>query len=198
MIIASLFGLVLIAFVIAMCKRFRDVKSSRTSITGGRNGNHHRGSYHIQNDFDKDAIQLRNTETTKLNNLEQDIYAQRPLIPSPRPPHLQQETSFNYVDTVRSYGSAADELESLPPTRLTSHDYIQSIQKPIATVAPSLINAAPHHDEYGGASAVAYQQDPIHRNLMEYYPSKTKLNIDTRSPGLMNNGQRPNSFKPLK
>ena len=193
MIIASLFGVVLIVFVIVMCKRFRDVKSSRTSING-RNGN--RGSYHIQNDFDKDAIQLRNADTTKLNNLEQDIYAQRPLIPSPRP--HQQETSFNYVDTVRSYGSAADELESLPPTRLTSHDYIQSIQKPIATVAPSLINAAPHHDEYGGASAVAYQHDPIHRNLMEYYPSKTKLNIDTRSPGLMNNGQRPNSFKPLK
>ena len=53
---------------------------------------------------------------------------------------LQQETSFNYVDTVRSYGSAADELESLPPTRLTSHDYIQSIQKPMAAVAPSVIN----------------------------------------------------------
>ena len=214
MIIASLFGLVLIAFVIAMCKRFRDVKSSRTSITGGRSGNHHRGSYHIQNDFDKDAIQLRNTD--KLNNLEQDIYAQRPLIPSPRPPHLQQETSFNYVDTVRSYGSAADELESLPPTRLTSHDYIQSIQKPMAAVAPSVINAPlsssplppPHHHDHYGASAL--QHDPHHRNLMEYYPSKTKLNIDNAgivqhrsSPGggvvVMNNGQqRPNSFKPLK
>ena len=189
MIIASLFGLVLIVFIIAMCKRFRDVKSSQTSING-RAGN--RGSYHIQNDFDKDAIQLRNTESTKLNNLEQDIYAQRPLIPSPR--LQQQETSFNYVDTVRSYGSAADELESLPPTRLTSHDYIQSIQKPMAAVAPSVINVPPN-DEYG---ASALHQDPHHRNLMEYYPSKTKLNIGTRSPGLMNNGQRPNSFKPLK
>jgi len=138
------------------------------------------------------------------------------LIPSPRPPHLQQETSFNYVDTVRSYGSAADELESLPPTRLTSHDYIQSIQKPMAAVAPSVINAplssSPlpphhHHDHYG---ASALQHDPHHRNLMEYYPSKTKLNIDNAgivqhrsSPGggvvVMNNGQqRPNSFKPLK
>ena len=75
-----------------MCKRFRDVKSSRTSINGSRsNGN--RGNYHIQNDFDKDAIQLRNTENAKLNNLEQDIYAQRPLIPSPRPHHQQQQVS---------------------------------------------------------------------------------------------------------
>merc|ERR1719430_1587834 len=77
----------------------------------------------------------------KLNNLElvaareQDL----PLLPQQRPSSISpsiNETHFNYMDTVRSYGSAADELETLP--RLP-HDYIQNIQKPIATVAPSMI-----------------------------------------------------------
>ena len=127
-----------------MCRRFKVVKaSSRNAPNAGNasNANGNRGSYHIQNDFDKDSIQLRHPEN-KLNNLDNDLYVQRPLITPPRgtAQMLQQETSFNYVDTVRSYGSAADELESLPPTRLTSHDYIQSIQKPMAAVAPSVIN----------------------------------------------------------
>lgn len=151
-IIASLFGLVLLAFLFVMCKKLRAAKTGRTPASGAdsRASNHH-----IQNDFDKDAIQLRHAEAiyrngeAKLNNLENDIYVQRPLLSS-RP--QQQETSFNYVDTVRSYGSAADELESLPPTRLTSHDYIQSIQKPMAAVAPSVIGQPPqNHDEYGAS-----------------------------------------------
>ena len=77
----------------------------------------------------------------KLNNLElvaareQDL----PLLPQQRPSSISpsiNETNFNYMDTVRSYGSAADELETLP--RLP-HDYIQNIQKPVATVAPSMM-----------------------------------------------------------
>lgn len=178
-IIASLFGLVLIVFLWVMCRKFKVVKTSRASANA-------RTSYHIQNDFDKESIQLR-SDGTKLNNLENDLYAQRPLITPPNRV-IQQETSFNYVDTVRSYGSAADELESLPPTRLTSHDYLQSIQKPMAAVAPSVINQEPY-----GATAMLQQ-----RNMLDYYPNKAKLtNVEMRSP-LNQNGPRPNSFKPLK
>ena len=146
-IIASLFGIVLIVFLWVMCRRFKVVKANSRNANENGRGNQAtengggRGTYHIQNDFDKDGIQLRSPEN-KLNNLDNDLYVQRPLITPPRgtAQMLQQETSFNYVDTVRSYGSAADELESLPPTRLTSHDYIQNIQKPVAAVAPSIIN----------------------------------------------------------
>ena len=111
-----------------MCRRFKVVKAtSRNANENGRgsqateNGGG-RGTYHIQNDFDKDGIQLRSPEN-KLNNLDNDLYVQRPLITPPRgtAQMLQQETSFNYVDTVRSYGSAADELESLPLRPSISH-----------------------------------------------------------------------------
>ena len=82
----------------------------------------------------------------------------------------QNETAFNYADTVRSYGSAADELESQLPR--ISHDYIQNIQKPMAAVAPSMHAAAGH----GG------QDD---RNLVDNYcfsGSKPKLGTKIDSP----------------
>jgi len=198
-IIASLFGIVLIVFMWVMCRKFKVVK---TSNRNGTNPNANRTSYHIQNDFDKESIQLngRSEAATKLNNLvDNDLYVQRPLI---TPPNLhcqrQQETSFNYEDTVRCYGSAADELESLPgPTRLTSHDYIQSIQKPMAAVAPSVINGAAHvpdqENPYGVPSGMMLNQ----RNMLDFYPAKAKLNVELRSP-LNASSPRPNSFKPLK
>ena len=82
----------------------------------------------------------RNGNGHKLNNLqvEQDL----PLLPQGgRPPSISpslsnHETHFNYMDTVRSYGSAADELETLhrPAIRHRElpQDYIQNIQKPVA------------------------------------------------------------------
>ena len=200
-LIASLFGIVLIVFLWVMCRRFKVVKNSRNNAQAA-NGTGSRGSYQIQNDIDKESFQMRHPESiynnrgeTKLNNLDNDLYAQRPLITPPsRVAQLQQETSFNYVDTVRSYGSAADELESLPPTRLTSHDYIQTIQKPMAAVAPSVINGPPIGQDLDyGATAIIQQ-----RNMMDYYPPKVKLtNVEMRSP-LNQNSPRPNSFKPLK
>ena len=96
----------------------------------------------IQNDINRDNKNKKNgrNRTRKMNNYElvareQDL----PLLPQ-RPPSISPvvgETQFNYMDTVRSYGSAADELETLPRI---PHDYIQNIQKPVATVAPSLIS----------------------------------------------------------
>lgn len=179
-IIASLFGLVLIVLLWVLCRKFKVVKAARTN--GGR------ASYHIQNDFDKENIQLnhhvrhpeaiynnRNGTEAKLNNLEQDsLYVQRPLISPPRT--QQQETAFNYVDTVRSYGSAADELESLPPTRLTSHDYIQSIQKPMAAVAPSVIGQPPQTsrgDDGSDYGAVACR--PLQQGIFFHFNKKLQI-----------------------
>ena len=63
-----------------------------------------------------------------------------------RRPLSQYETAGNrYTDTVRSYGSAADELESpVPNARVI--DYVQQQQpivysKPTATVAPSMMTS---------------------------------------------------------
>merc|ERR1719510_2153991 len=78
----------------------------------------------------------------KLNNLElvaardQDL----PLLSGHRPTSVSPpvaETNFNYMDTLRSYGAAAEELETLPRI---PHDYIQNFQKPVATVAPSVMS----------------------------------------------------------
>merc|ERR1719499_140910 len=79
-----------------------------------------------------------NGAAQKLNNHEVMAASDMPLL-SQRPSSISPtvtETHFNYMDTIRSYGSAADELETLPRI---PHDYIQNIQKPIATVAPSMM-----------------------------------------------------------
>ena len=172
-IIASLFLIVFVVIVVVLCIKCTGKKKSRCSA-----------SYHIQNDFDKQesvrfSHHLRPGEEgvfpkrdQKLNNLE--LAAQeRPLLSPPRPvscigpnqaTQQQQETAFTYVDTVRSYGSAADELESLPRI---SHDYIQNIKKPMAAVAPSVSNA----------SQAAAGHDNSDRNLMGNYfhPDKNKI-----------------------
>ena len=137
-IILSLFIIVIIVALFVLCRKFR-VKN--------RNGNR---NLLIQNEFDKEQIMMKprqNGNGHKLNNLqvEQDL----PLLPQGgRPPSISpslsnHETHFNYMDTVRSYGSAADELETLhrPAIRHRElpQDYIQNIQKPVATVAPSMI-----------------------------------------------------------
>lgn len=90
-------------------------------------------------DSHKKNARIRNQR--KLNNYELVSREQQdlPLLPQ-RPVSISptvSETPFNYMDTVRSYGSAADELETLPRI---PHHYITDIQKPIATVAPSLIS----------------------------------------------------------
>ena len=65
---------------------FEVVKATSRNANGDGRGNpseNGRGSYHIQNDFDKDSIQLRHPDN-KLNNLDSDLYVQRPLITPPR------------------------------------------------------------------------------------------------------------------
>lgn len=130
-IIASLFIIVIIVCLYIACRKFK-VKRHRSN-----------GQNLIQNDLDKEHIMMKQTRggLQKLNNLDavssrdQDLplLPQRPVSISPS----MNETHFNYFDTVRSYGSAADELETLP--RL-NNDYIQNIQKPVATVAPSMMS----------------------------------------------------------
>ena len=135
-IILSLFIIVIIVALFVLCRKFREKN---------RHGNR---NLLIQNDFDKEHIMMKSTRNGnhKMNNLqvEQDL----PLLPQGRPPSISpalsnHETNFNYMDTVRSYGSAADELETLhrPAIRHRElpHDYIQNIQKPVATVAPSML-----------------------------------------------------------
>ena len=79
-IIASLFGIVLIVLLWVMCRKFKVVKATRNANENTGNATNPtgngRGSYHIQNDFDKESIQMRHPES-KLNNLDSDLYVQR-------------------------------------------------------------------------------------------------------------------------
>ena len=131
-IILSLFIIVIIVALFVGCRKFRAKRHQ--SRNGGRN-------LLIQNEFDKEHIMMKPTRngTQKLNNhevmaREQDLplLSQHPSSISP----TVTETPFNYMDTIRHYGAAAEELETLPRI---SQDYIQNIQKPVATVAPSMM-----------------------------------------------------------
>ena len=129
-IILSLFIIVFLFALFLGCRRLQ-AKRHRT-----RNNTMNM----IQNDINRPGKKQTRNGTQKMNNyelasreLDLPLLPQRPVSISPS----VDETPFNYMDTVRSYGSAADELETLP--RLPN-DFIQNIQKPIATVAPSMIS----------------------------------------------------------
>ena len=137
-IILSLFIIVIVVALFVVCRKFRSKRSQNRN--GGRN-------LLIQNEFDKEHIMMKPTRngsngaTQKLTNLElvaareQDLplLSHRPTSVSPP----ATETNYSYMDTLRSYGAAAEELETLPRI---PHDYIQNIQKPVATVAPSMMS----------------------------------------------------------
>ncbi|XP_022240676.1 fat-like cadherin-related tumor suppressor homolog isoform X3 [Limulus polyphemus] len=87
----------------------------------------------------KNAVGKDNfSRMSKVSNLEVTPFI-RPTVP-PRPasytPSTQEALNvMNNFDTVRSYGSAADDLESIPRY---SHEYLQNISKPVVSVAPTL------------------------------------------------------------
>lgn len=130
-IILSLFIIVFIVALFVVCRRFQSKRQETRNNTMNL----------IQNDINRDLKKhSRNGGAAKMNNYELTAREQDlPLLPQ-RPVSISPslaETPFNYMDTVRSYGSAADELETLP--RLPN-DFIQNIQKPVATVAPSMMS----------------------------------------------------------
>ena len=198
-IVGSLFLFVIIIALYIGCKR------CRSAVKHGRN-NSNGAAYHIQNEFDKDSMAMHrvrgsdyNNREQKLNNLELAAQDSRPLIPPTltRPMSSfmqnQHETAFNYAETVRSYGSAADELETATLPRLP-HDYIQNIQKPMAAVAPSICCHPSDHETLtvGGGNIMMHHHHPHmsdQRNLMDsyFYPNK---------PGGKRSPPRPTSFRP--
>ena len=129
-IILSLFIIVIIVALFVGCKRFQAKRHQTRNNTMNM----------IQNDINRDHKKPARNGAQKMNNYELSTREQDlPLLPQ-RPVSISpsvSETPFNYMDTVRSYGSAADELETLP--RLPN-DFIQNIQKPVATVAPSMMS----------------------------------------------------------
>lgn len=129
-IILSLFIIVFIVALFVVCRRFQAKRQETRNNTMNL----------IQNDINRDLKKSSRNGAAKMNNYELTAREQDlPLLPQ-RPVSISPslvETPFNYMDTVRSYGSAADELETLP--RLPN-DFIQNIQKPVATVAPSMMS----------------------------------------------------------
>ena len=174
-IILSLFIIVIVVALFVVCKKFSSKRSQNRN--GGRN-------LLIQNEFDaKEQIMMkptRNGAQPRLNNLElvaareQDLPLlsnhHRPTSVSP----AAAETNFNYMDTLRSYGAAAEELETLPRI---PHDYIQNFQKPVATVAPSVMSDRDMNlkDNY-----FKRQKSPVpdsDRGSGYYRPSKLTVNL---------------------
>jgi len=111
-------------------ERGGDLAGRKKQTQGGRNKN---GSSVVQ--------KLNNYE---LSAREQHQHQELPLLLNQRPASIspslneEDETPFTYPEPVRSYGLAGDELEATLPHRLPQ-DFIQNIQKPVATVAPSMM-----------------------------------------------------------
>ncbi|XP_022242412.1 fat-like cadherin-related tumor suppressor homolog [Limulus polyphemus] len=106
---------------------------------------HHRPQNNSLQEDSANEIMLKNAvgkdnfnRMSKVSNLEVTPFI-RPMVP-PRPvsytPSTQESLSvINNFETVHSYGSAADDLESIP---CYSHEYLQNINKPVISVAPTL------------------------------------------------------------
>jgi hypothetical protein len=157
-IILSLFIIVLIVALFVFCRR---VSAKRRRQHHGAAAGANGGTMNlIQNQFERGDLTGRKKQgggrnkngsssvVQKLNNYElsareQHQHQELPLLLNQRPasvsPSLNEdETPFTYPEPVRSYGLAGDELEATLPHRLPQ-DFIQNIQKPVATVAPSMM-----------------------------------------------------------
>ena len=172
-IILSLFIIVIIVALFVVCRKFRTKRHQ--SRNGGRN-------LLIQNEFDKEHIMMKSTRNgvngaQKLNNLDVAREHDLPLLAQQRPSSISptvNETNFNYMDTIRHYGAAAEELETLPRI---PHDYIQNFQKPVATVAPSVMSDRDMNlkDNY-----FKRQKSPVpdsERSSGYYRPNKLTVNL---------------------
>jgi len=104
----------------------------------------------------------------------------------------QHETAFNYTETARNYGSAADDLEAATLRRPPHTEYIQNIVKPMAAVAPSICCHPTDHNTLpaGGVMMLSNPYMQNQANLMDNYFNPVKLNGKRVSP------QRPTSFRP--
>ena len=178
-IILSLFIIVIVVALFVVCRKFSSKRSQNRS--GGRN-------LLIQNEFEgKEQIMMkptRNGAQPRLNNLElvaareQDL----PLLSHHRPSSVSPtaaETNFNYMDTLHRYGTAGEELETLPRI---PHDYIQNFQKPVATVAPSVMSDRDMNlkDNY-----FKRQKSPLpdsERSSGYYRPNKLTVNLPCEGP----------------
>jgi len=153
-IILSLFIIVLIVALFVFCRRVSAKRRRQHhGAAAGANGTMNL----IQNQFERDLTGRKKQQggrnkngsaVQKLNNYdlsarEQHQHQELPLLLNQRPSSIspsmnEDETPFTYPETVRSYGLAGDELEATLPHRLPQ-DFIQNIQKPVATVAPSMM-----------------------------------------------------------
>ena len=185
LVIGSLFIIVIVVSLVVCCRQVVSKKKKsraklntsdvmNTSMNGTANGSGHRSHLEMT-----------------------DMADQRPLIPpTAARPMIQmsnhETAGHRYTDTVRSYGSAADELES-PNPGMRVVDYIHQqqpiYQKPTATVAPSVNSTATithHHGVYG--SAMQYDhQGALDRHMIEsYHSAATSFKPQNRfKPGLL-------------
>ncbi|XP_076316217.1 fat-like cadherin-related tumor suppressor homolog isoform X4 [Tachypleus tridentatus] len=148
--IAVVLTFIIIAVIIIVCccriyhrKRHRRPQNNATQEDSA-------SEIMLKNAVDKDNF----NRMSKVSNLEVTPFI-RPAIP-PRPasytPSTQESLStMNNFDTVRSYGSAADDLESIPRY---SNELLQNINKPIVSVAPTLSPPPPSNSASDSDSIV--------------------------------------------
>ena len=187
-LIISLFGIVLFVGICILCRHCTHSEKRKTQTSYNPEMNNSGNESFLNLNGSATTPQIGDHRESRLiSNYELTSMDQRPLIPySTRPMSytpIQNETG--YTDTVRSYGSAADELESLPPVRIVNPnnypyqqhnnqnippDYApnfqqQIYQKPTATVAPSVFGASRFGNQPEGH---------LDQKILDYYNNRHK------------------------
>ncbi|KAG8186896.1 hypothetical protein JTE90_023783 [Oedothorax gibbosus] len=165
--------ILLLAIAIVCCWRYRhkrqQMRPNNESIDAATN------EYLLKNSvFEKDNL------NRKISNLEVTSFTTPPLPPRPAsytPSTQDSVNALNNFDTVRSYGSAADDLENFP--RQSPADYVQNISKP-SGVIPAL--APPSSSDNDSVLKGNWEKDHL-KSKSKLYESKVPKDLQIRKVG---------------
>lgn len=159
--------ILLLAMVLVCCWRYRhkrqQLRPNNEVLDSQAN------DYLLKNSvFEKDNL----NRIGKISNLEVTSFTTPPLPPRPAsytPSTHDSVNALNNFDTVRSYGSAADDLENFPRQ---GNEYVQNISKPsIASVIPALVPPPPSSSDNDSMKKENWEKDHL-KSKSKLYESK--------------------------
>ncbi|GFQ74088.1 fat-like cadherin-related tumor suppressor homolog [Trichonephila clavata] len=168
--------ILLLAMVIVCCWRYRhkrqQLRPNNEVLDAATN------EYLLKNSvFEKDNL------NRKISNLEVTSFTTPPLPPRPAsytPSTQDSVNALNNFDTVRSYGSAADDLENFPRQ---SNDYVQNISKPAMSCAiPALVPPPPSSSDNDSVLKGNWEKDHL-KSKSKLYESKVPKDLQMRKVG---------------
>nr|XP_042897100.1 fat-like cadherin-related tumor suppressor homolog isoform X1 [Parasteatoda tepidariorum] len=171
------FFILLLAMILVCCWRYRhkrqQLRPNNEVLDTATN------EYLLKNSvFEKDNL------NRKISNLEVTTSFTTPPLP-PRPASYTPSTqdsvnALNNFDTVRSYGSAADDLENFPRQ---SNDYVQNISKPSITgVIPALVPPPPSSSDNDSVKKGNWDKDHL-KSKSKLYENKVPKDLQMRKVG---------------